>query len=330
MNKGVVLGLIGTIALIGASGFVLVLNSGDSQQTITLATTTSTDNSGLLDYLHPYLREELGLEVDVVAVGTGAAIEMGRQGLADAVIVHARSLEDEFVAEGYGVHRVDVMYNDFVVVGPKNDPAGIKEKVNSTEVFQTLFAHRQDITWVSRGDNSGTHVKELFLWDRGEVTIEGDNITWASQNRWYLETGSGMSDTLTVASEEQAYTLTDRGTWLFTKDNHDLTILAQGHPEFFNPYGAILVNPNKFGNGQIKFDLAKKYVQWLVSDKTQGLINNYTINGEQTFFADFRNHVSEMSAEELAFWGINEAGAFTMAPAYPLLHRTKDNQSGVT
>ncbi|MFW9997707.1 MAG: substrate-binding domain-containing protein, partial [Candidatus Odinarchaeota archaeon] len=248
------------VAIVSAT---LIMNLPNlASRSITLATTTSTDNSGLLDYLHPYMTGEIGLKVDVVAVGTGASLEQGRQGLADVVIVHARSLEDEFVEEGYGIHRVDLMYNDFIIVGPPDDPAGIQGLINSTEIFQKLYQNHNSITFASRGDNSGTHVKELFLWEAAGVTINSDDTQWAAENDWYLETGSGMSATLTVANELSTYTLTDRGTWLFTKENYDLLLIAEKAPEWANPYGVILVNPDKFEPGSIKFDDAKRYVQW--------------------------------------------------------------------
>lgn len=285
--------------------FLLFDLSNNNFERITLATTTSTDNSGLLDYLHPYLTQDTGLAVDVVAVGTGAALEQARQGLADVVIVHARILEDQFIAEGYGIHRVDIMYNDFIIVGPQNDPAGIQEMTNSTDIFHKLYQSRDSIVFVSRGDNSGTYLKELSLWDAAGINMIGDDPQWAQQNPWYLETGSGMADTLIIAYESSAYTLTDRGTWLFTKDNYNLVLLAEGSPKWQNPYGAILVNPEKFNPGSIEFDEAKRYIQWLISDKGQFLIDNYSIKGEQLFFAGFKDHFNELPSEELVFWGLS-------------------------
>jgi tungstate transport system substrate-binding protein len=270
---------------------------------ITLATTTSTDNSGLLEYLHPYLTTDTGIMVDVVAVGTGAALEQARQGLADVVMVHARSLEDQFLEEDFGVHRVDLMFNDFIIVGPMEDPVNINGMTNNTEIFQKMYKSRDSIMFLSRGDDSGTHVKELHLWEEAGIIINRDDPNWFQQNSWYLETGSGMSDTLTIAFETSAYTLTDRGTWLFTKNNYpDLILLAEGDPEWRNPYGTILVNPEKFDPGTIQFETAKKYVQWLISSIGQSLIDSYKINGEQLFFANFENHLSEMSPDDLDFW----------------------------
>ncbi|MHA1973703.1 MAG: substrate-binding domain-containing protein [Candidatus Hodarchaeales archaeon] len=285
--------------------FLNVVNN-DDYKTITLATTTSTENSGLLDYLHPYMTEETGIKVDIVAIGTGAAIEYAKRGLADVVMVHARSLEDQFVADGYGIHRIDLMYNDFVILGPIDDPANISGLTNSTEIFGRLYAARENITFVSRGDNSGTHIKELYLWQEAGITINGSDSTWAKENDWYMETGSGMAATINVAWVSSGYTLSDRGTWLFNEKEDTIEILAEGATEWRNPYGVILVNPNKFNETvNIKFDLAKAYVKWLISEKGQDLINNYKINGQNAFFADFQNHLNDMSQEELDFWGIS-------------------------
>ena len=275
---------------------------------ITLYTTTSTDNSGLLDYLHPLLKADTNITVNVVAVGTGAALEGARQGLADVVMVHARSLEDEFIAEGYGIHRVSLMHNDFILVGPSSDPAQVMGMTNATQVFQKLYANRNNIIFLSRGDNSGTNVKELELWNASGVSIDGNNITWAGANQWYQESGSGMSSTLTTASTEGAYTLTDRATFLFMNETVNLKILAQnptGDLNWQNPYGVILVNPDKFTNVNIKMDVAKRYVQWLISPKGQTAINDYRINNKQVFFADFATYESQMPSSELDYWGLS-------------------------
>jgi tungstate transport system substrate-binding protein len=285
---------------------LLISFLNDSPRVLTLATTTSTDNSGLLEYLHEKMKNDTDIEIDIVAVGTGAALEQARLGLADVVMVHARSLEDQFTGEGYGVHRIDLMYNDFILVGPKNDPALIKGMVNVTEIFLRLYEKRQEINFFSRGDNSGTHIRELVMWELAGIKIL-DDIDWAQNNTWYLETGSGMGSTLTTASESDAYTLTDRATYLFMQDNLQLDILAQGsNPDTLwrNTYGVILVNPEKFETGSIRFDLAKEYVKWLISSPGQNFINEYKIKENQVFFADFLNHINELTAEELEFWGI--------------------------
>lgn len=315
-NSFLYIGAAAIIIIIAVSALVyLTLPSSNTNnnpaskphETITLYTTTSTDNSGLLDYLHPLMTADTNITVNVVAVGTGAALEAARQGLADVVMVHARSLEDQFIAEGYGIHRVSLMHNDFVLVGPSSDPAHVMGMTNATQAFQQLYKERSKIIFVSRGDNSGTNVKELALWNASGVTIDSNNITWANENTWYQESGSGMSKTLTTASTEGAYTLTDRATFLFMNSTLNLEILAQnptGDPNWQNPYGVILVNPAKFPNVDIKFSVAKEYVQWLISPKGQTDINNYKINGKQVFFADFAKYESQMSSSELSFWGL--------------------------
>jgi tungstate transport system substrate-binding protein len=284
------------------------LTQNNTAETIILATTTSTDNSGLLDYIHPIMTDDTRINIDVVAVGTGAALEHAKGGLADVVIVHARSLEDEFIQTDFGFHRIDLMFNDFIIVGPPNDPANIRDKSNASEVFSLLYLSRENITFISRGDNSGTHVKELSQWELANIEVAGDNFTWAHLNPWYLETGSSMGQTLTTTWVLDGYTLTDRGTWLFNRFNaeYDLEVLAEGAPEWVNPYGAILINPESITARKINFNAAKRYVQWLISDKGQNLIGNYTINGHHAFFPDFKNHLHEMAEEELGFWGLTQ------------------------
>lgn len=300
------------VLLLVGSAFVIatipILFSQDASDRITLVTTTSTDNSGLLNYIHPEMTKDTGgITVDVVAVGTGAALEQARRGLADVVIVHNRELEDRFISEGFGIHRIDLMYNDFILVGPRTDPAGIRGMMNSSEIFRRIYAARGNLKFFSRGDNSGTHLKELELWDAANISIISATSSWASKNPWYSESGAGMGETLTFTSISQAYTLTDRGTWLFMRETlSNLVILASGPLEWHNPYGVILVNPAMFQPSYIKFEAAKKFVQWLISEKGQHLINNYTISGEIAFNADFPNHVGELSTSEREFWGINE------------------------
>jgi tungstate transport system substrate-binding protein len=297
---------IGIIIVVLGGGVLLLLTQNNISETIIIATTTSTDNSGLLDYIHPIMTEDTRINIDVIAVGTGAALEHAKGGLTDVVLVHARNLENEFIQAGYGFHRIDLMFNDFIIVGPSNDPAKIRGKSKASEVFSLLYSSRENITFISRGDNSGTHVKELSQWELANVEVKGDSLTWAQENPWYLETGSGMGQTLTTTWVTNGYTLTDRGTWLFTEFNagYDLEVLAEGAPEWINPYGVILVNPESIITRNINFNAAKRYVQWLISAKGQNLIGNYTINGHQAFFPDFKNHLHEMSEEELRFWGL--------------------------
>jgi tungstate transport system substrate-binding protein len=299
--------LLGTGILIWTFPLLFPLN--DSNR-ITLATTTSTENSGLLDYLHPEMTIDTGgIIIDVVAVGTGAALEQARRGLADVVIVHNRELEDQLVLDGVGVHRVDLMYNDFILVGPPTDPAGVRGLVNSSEIFRRIFMERDNLSFLSRGDRSGTHLKELELWNAADIEINSENSSWVSENPWYLESGTGMGETLTFASLSKAYAFTDRGTWLFIRESiSNLVILTSGAPQWNNPYGAILVNPASFQPGIINFDAAKKYVQWLISGKGQTMINSYTIGGEMAFIADFAHHINEMSQVEREFWEINANG----------------------
>lgn len=303
----ILIGAVVIIVVIITSGLVYVALTPPSK-TITMYTTTSTDNSGLLQYLKPMWEKDTGITVDWVPVGTGAAITAAEQGEADVVMVHARSLEDAFVAAGYGMHRVSLMHNDFVLVGPSSDPAGVNGMTNATLAFQKLYQDRTNIKFISRGDNSGTNVKELELWNASGDYVNGSDSTWAKANSWYEESGSGMSATLRVASTEQAYTLTDRATFLNVNTTEiDLTILAQDSSSaaWANPYGVILVNPAAFPKINIKVDLAKQFVEWLISDKGQAAINAYRINGKQVFFADFQNLKSELNSTELAYWGLS-------------------------
>ncbi|OLS26368.1 MAG: hypothetical protein HeimC3_09180 [Candidatus Heimdallarchaeota archaeon LC_3] len=296
----VLISIILFLALLGPYFF----SNSESINRIRLATTTSTDNSGLLEFLHKEVTKDLNIKIDVIAVGTGAALQQARSGLADIVIVHARSLENQFISEGYGFHRIDLMFNDFVIVGPSNDPANIWGLNNNTEIFKRIYESNNSIKFISRGDASGTHIKELELWRLAGLFIDENDIDWALDNQWYLETGSGMGETLTVASELNAYTLTDRGTWSFMKEGLSLNLLANGSELWHNPYGAILVNPDKFNSVNIKLNLAKNYVKWLISTKGQNLINSYFISGKQVFFADFLNHLDKMPENEIDFWEI--------------------------
>ncbi len=243
---------------------------------ITLASTTSTENSGLLAYLTPKFREVTGIDVRVVAVGTGQALRMGRSGDADVVLVHDRASEDAFVAAGYGIERRDVMYNDFVILGPRDDPASIRETSNAPRALAKLAEGRH--TFLSRGDDSGTHKAEMRLWALAEVDPRPASGTW------YRETGSGMGATLNTASAMNAYTLSDRGTWLSFRNRGDLEILVEGDPPLNNPYGAILVNPER--HPHVKAELGRKFVEWLVSDAGQKAIDDFRIDGQQLFFSN--------------------------------------------
>jgi tungstate transport system substrate-binding protein len=252
-------------------------------QEMTLATTTSTQDSGLLDVILPVFEKANNIKVKVVAVGTGQALKLGQDGNADVVLVHARAQEDKFVADGWGVDRRDVMYNDFIIVGPTQDPAGIKGLTMAADALKAI-ANKQ-ATFASRGDNSGTYTKEMDLWKAAGIEPKGD---------WYKSLGQGMGETLTFANEQGAYTISDRGTYLSMKDKlPNLTILVggasikeNGDKSLLNPYGVIAVNPAK--NPNVKFDLAKKFMDWLTSVETQKLIGQYGLDkfGQPLFYPD--------------------------------------------
>ena len=228
-----------------------------------LATTTSTDNSGLLDYILPDFETRFHANVEVIAVGTGQALKLGEDGNCDVVLVHARAKEDRFVADGFGVNRKDVMYNDFVIVGPSDDPAGIEGLTDAAESFGRIAAAQA--TFVSRGDDSGTHTKELAVWKKAGITPAGE---------WYVSAGQGMGAVLTMADEQRAYTLTDRGTYLArTLEGIDLSILVEGDPILFNPYGVIAVNPEKHPTAN--YALAMQFIGWLTSVDTQEKIGEF-------------------------------------------------------
>ncbi|MEM7028069.1 MAG: substrate-binding domain-containing protein [Chloroflexota bacterium] len=229
---------------------------------LVLATTTSTDNSGLLDEILPDFEARFDIDVEVVAVGTGQAIRLGENGDADVLLVHARHREDAFIASGYGLDRQDVMYNDFVIVGPATDPAGVRT-ISDVTIALAQIAKLQS-PFVSRGDDSGTHIKEQSLWGN-DVPAPGD---------WYLSVGQGMGGTLTVAHEQQAYTLSDRATFLArTLEGIDLEILLEGDPRLFNPYGVIAVNPMK--HPTVNYDDAQAFITWLTSLETQASIAQF-------------------------------------------------------
>ena len=260
-------------------------SAGESQEatpgeaaTLVLATTTSTYNSGLLDVLNAEFQKKYNVMVEVHAVGTGAALRMGKDGEVDVVLVHARTKEDKFLEEGWGINRRNVMYNDFVLVGPASDPAGVRGMSNITEAFRKIA--EAEAKFVSRGDNSGTHTKELAIWELAGITPGGD---------WYEETGQGMGKTLTIASEKQAYTLTDRGTFLAYRGKLDLEIMVEGpvkggDPVLANPYAVIAVNPKKYPDRN--YELAMLYIGFLTSPEGQKLIADYKKNGEQLFYPD--------------------------------------------
>jgi tungstate transport system substrate-binding protein len=253
---------------------LLAFPAHGQQRYITVASTTSTEQSGLFRHLLPIFEKKTGIQVRVVALGTGQALDIGRRGDADVVFVHARPLEERFVAHGYGVRRYEVMYNDFVLVGPKSDPAGVAGMRDAVQGLQRI--HRSQAAFVSRGDDSGTHFAEVELWKAAGVDIA------AARRPWYRETGSGMGPTLNTAAAMNAYALADRGTWLSFKNRGELTIVVEGDRRLFNQYGVMLVNPAK--HPHVKKDLGQAFIDWLVSAAGQEAIAAFKIGGEQLFF----------------------------------------------
>lgn len=240
-------------------------------QRLVLATTTSTYDSGLLDYLLPDFEAKYNAKTEVIAVGTGQAIKTAEKGDADLILVHARAKEDRFVAEGYGVNRRDVMYNDFVIVGPKDDPAGIRGIADAAAAFAKIA--ETQAPFASRGDESGTHSKEKAIWEKASLEPGGD---------WYLSLGQGMGATLTLANEKGAYTLTDRGTYLSRREGLELPILVEGDPILFNSYGVIAVNPEKWPH--VQYDLATQFIEWLTSAETQERIGQFRHSSGEPLF----------------------------------------------
>lgn len=235
--------------------------------TIILATTTSTQDSGLLDVILPDFTYKTGYEVDVIAVGSGEAMKMGENGEADVLLVHSPAAEKEFVAAGHSPARYDVMYNDFIILGPKDDPAGIKAAApdKAQAAFQKIYDDK--VTFVSRADESGTHKKELSIWDKLGLTPSGD---------WYIESGKGMGDVITMTNEMLGYTLADRATWLNMSEGTDLQIVTEGDKDLFNQYGVMVVDPSK--NDKINAEGALAFQEWILSDETQKLIGQYGID----------------------------------------------------
>jgi tungstate transport system substrate-binding protein len=265
-----------TLTFTLVASLLLATTVASAEEFITLASTTSTDQSGLFGFLLPKFEAQSGIKVKVVALGTGQALDTGRRGDADVLLVHDRPAEDRFVAEGWGVERRDVMYNDFVIVGPKADPAKIKGASDAVDAFRRIAAAPVD--FVSRGDKSGTNAAELRFWKEAGIdpkTVKG-----------YKEAGSGMGPTLNMSASLGAYTLADRGTWLSFKNRQDLEILLAGDKRLFNPYGVMLVNPGK--HPHVKQESGRKFIDWITSVEGQSAIAAYKINGEQLFFPDAR------------------------------------------
>ena len=250
------------------------LAASGQERYITVASTTSTEQSGLFGYLLPIFERETGIKVHVVALGTGQALDVARRGDADVVFVHARAAEEKFLAEGQGVKRYPVMYNDFVLIGPKSDPAKVGGSKDILAALRKIEASHAP--FVSRGDRSGTHMAELALWKASGIDLD------QTKGAWYRDTGQGMGPALNTAASMGAYVLADRGTWLAFKNRADLVILVQGDKRLFNQYGAMLVNPEK--HPSVKKDLGQRFVDWVISPEGQKAIAGYKIGGEQLFF----------------------------------------------
>jgi tungstate transport system substrate-binding protein len=250
--------------------------TGAGERFITVASTTSTEQSGLFGYLLPIFEQKTGIKVHVVALGTGQALDLARRGDADVVFVHAKSAEEKFLAEGQGVKRYPVMYNDFVLIGPKSDPAKVAGGKDIVEALKKIQA--AGAAFVSRGDRSGTHMAELDLWKISGIDIE------KTKGAWYRDVGQGMGPALNTASSMNAYILSDRGTWLAFKNRGDLEIVVEGDKRLFNQYGVMLVNPDK--HPDVKKELGQAFIDWLVSSEGQKAIADYKVGGEQLFFAN--------------------------------------------
>ena len=266
-----------------------------AEETLTLATTTSTENSGLLAHIHPDFERKTGIVVKVVAKGTGASLQLARDGNADVVLVHAREHEDRFLAEGYGVMRRDVMHNDFILIGPADDPAGVRGVGEPAEALRRIA--RAEKFFISRGDGSGTHLREQQLWQRTKLPLEDETITLVAKGKrksfqtfrpygnWYLSVGQGMGKAILIATEKRGYTLADRGTYysfaLAQPPKTDLAILCEGDESLYNPYGVIAVNPKR--HPHVHYAAARKYIEWITSPEVQQMIGRYQFQGKVLF-----------------------------------------------
>ncbi len=259
------------ILVAGALALCSLPRLASAEAFITVASTTSTEQSGLFGHILPIFKDRTGIEVRVIAQGTGQALDTGRRGDADVVFVHAKAAEEEFVKEGSGIGRKEVMYNDFVIVGPGDDPAGIKGGKDAVAALKKISA--TNTAFASRGDDSGTHKAELALWKQAGINPSGD---------WYRELGAGMGPTLNTSAQMPAYTLTDRATWLSFDNKGPLEVVVEGDAKLFNQYGVILVNPGK--HSHVKAEQGRAFIDWLISKDGQNAIAEYKINGQQLFF----------------------------------------------
>jgi tungstate transport system substrate-binding protein len=267
-RRRAVLAVLCAASLAGASA-----SAAAQERSITMASTTSTEQSGLFAHLLPAFKQATGIDVRVVAVGTGQALDMGRRGDADVLFVHDRQAEEKLVVEGFGIKRTDVMYNDFVIVGPQGDPAGVKGR---DVVASLVKIAEKSASFISRGDRSGTHAAELRYWKMAGIDAPASKFTG------YKECGCGMGPALNIASQSDAYALTDRGTWLSFKNRGNLAILVEGDQRLFNQYGVIVVNPAK--HPHVKVQLAQAFADWVLSPAGQQTIASYKVGGEQLFF----------------------------------------------
>lgn len=262
------------VLLLSFLAFLVHLPAGPAafaEGRLRMSTTTSTENSGLLAVLLPPFETKYDCKVDVIAVGTGKALKLGESGDVDVVFVHARKLEDKFIAEGFGVDRRDVMYNDFVLIGPPQDPAGIRRAGNAPEALKKIAAAGS--AFVSRGDASGTHQKEKEIWQAAGIVPKG---------KWYLQAGQGMGEVIQMATQLRGYTLADRGTYVAYRRKTDLAILHEGDKGLRNPYGVIAVNPAR--HPHVNYGLARKFIEYVAGEEGRSIISGFKVNGEQLFF----------------------------------------------
>ncbi|MFH2138550.1 MAG: substrate-binding domain-containing protein [Candidatus Omnitrophota bacterium] len=264
----------------------IFVHQGQAAETLRLATTTSTYETGLLDSIIPKFEQDNDCKVHIISVGTGKAITLAKNGDVDVLLVHARQAEDKFVEEGYGVNRRDVMYNDFIMLGPQNDPAKINGLTDAAAALEKIY--KAKLTFVSRGDDSGTDKKEKHLWSKTGLVPGGE---------WYLETGQGMNATLRVADEKNAYVMLDRATFLFNQDKIKLIKVVEGDKEMLNPYGVIAVNPDR--HPHVNYKLSMALVEWLTSVECQGMIDQYKINGNQLFHANYTGLKSQAARKKI-------------------------------
>jgi tungstate transport system substrate-binding protein len=274
--------LLSLVAALGLGALSALVPAAAQEKSIVVASTTSTQDSGLFNYLLPLFKAKTGIDVKVIAQGTGQALDTARRGDADVVFVHAKAQEEKFVADGFGVKRFDVMYNDFVLIGPNSDPAGIKGSKDIAAALRTI--QQKAAPFVSRGDKSGTHSAELALWKQADIDLA------AVRGPWYREIGQGMGAALNTANAMNAYVLSDRGTWLSFRNRGDLVIAVEGDKRLFNQYGVILVNPEKIPSA--KKDLGQAFVDFVTSAEGQSIIANYKIDGQQLFFPNAEKKAS--------------------------------------